>query len=135
MSKPPITLLPSNTVKDAINLMKENKIGSIIVIDDDRMPLNIITTKDILNLIDSDFHINASLKLSDLPFKKELITIFNTDSQEDALDLIMENYIHHLIVIDYLGTVVGILSTRDFMKAQKTLERYFPYFPNSQLIH
>ena len=100
------------------------------------MPINIITTKDILNLISTDdFHINPSIKLSELPFKKELITIFNTDSYDDALALITTNYIHHLIVIDYVGAVVGILSTRDLMEAQKTLNRFFPYFPNSQLIH
>ena len=135
MSKPAVTLLPSNTIKDAINLMKEKKIGSIVVINNDSMPLNIITTKDIMNLIETDFHIDPTLKLSELPVKKNLITISNTESYDDALALITANYIHHLIVIDNLGVVVGILSTRDLMEAQKTLNRFFPYFPNSQLIH
>ena len=135
MSKPAVTLLPTNTIKDAVNLMKEKKIGSIIVVDNDRMPINIITTKDILNLIETDFHIDASQKLSEIPHKKNLITIFNTDSYDDALALITANYIHHLIVIDNSGVVVGILSTRDLMEAQKTLNRFFPYFPNSQLTH
>ena len=135
MSHPVITLKPSDTTKDALVLMTKNNIGSIVIVDEDNMPVNIITEKDIINLIDKDFQLDPSIKISNLPIKKNLFTIFETDSYDDAVNVLTTNNIHHLIVIDYSGTVVGILSTRDILVGQKELNRFFPYFPNASIIH
>lgn len=129
MSHPVITLNPSDTIQKALDLMKSNRIGSIVIIDEDNLPVNILTAKDFINLIDSDFHIDPNLKIEDSPFKKDLVTIFDTDSYDDALKLLTKNFFHHLIVINQSGAVVGILSTKDLMSAQEELNRYFPYFP------
>ena len=127
MKKPVITLTLKDSIKEAIDLMKKHKIGSIVIIDDDNLPVNIITTKDIINLFDTDYKIDSSLKISSLPIKPNLITIFDNDSFDDAIGLLTTNLIHHLIVINYSGSVVGILSTQDILHAQKLFDRFFPY--------
>lgn len=44
-----LTLDEKRTLREAINLIIGKKIGSVIVVDQDKRPLNIITTQDLLN--------------------------------------------------------------------------------------
>lgn len=46
-----LTLYPENTLKDAINFILEKEIGSVVVIDKDKHPIGIITTRDFLGLL------------------------------------------------------------------------------------
>src|SRR3990167_2554884 len=46
-----LTLYPENTLKDALNLILEKEIGSVVVIDRDKHPIGIITTRDFLGLL------------------------------------------------------------------------------------
>lgn len=43
----PVTISKDNTVGDALNLMKENKIGGIPVVDADRRLIGIVTNRDL----------------------------------------------------------------------------------------
>ena len=43
----PVTISKDHTVGDALNLMKENKIGGIPVVDADRMLIGIVTNRDL----------------------------------------------------------------------------------------
>ena len=135
MSKPVVTLTNENTIKEAIGLMKEKKVGSIIIVDEDKLVTDILTERDILEFIDQDFKINADLKIGDLPKKEHLISILETESLDDAIKIFSEIPIHHLVVTDYSGKLTGIISTKDLITAQKKLNKTFPYFPSSQMIH
>ena len=134
MTKPAITLKSENTIGDAIKLMKEKVLGSIVIVDDDNLPVSIFTEHDILFGLDNDFRINPKVKLGDLPPKIQLITIVDTESLDDAIKVFTEKAIHHLVVIDMEGLVKGIISTKDVIKAQKRLNTAFPYFPKMQEI-
>ncbi len=46
-----LTLTLDNTVKDALNLILDRGIGSIIITNDQQLPIGIVTTKDILSMI------------------------------------------------------------------------------------
>lgn len=46
-----LTLKENNLLKEVLRLIIEKKIGSVIVINDERMPIGIITTRDLLNFI------------------------------------------------------------------------------------
>lgn len=134
MSKPAVTLKPSNTVGEAIKLMKEKGLGSIIIVDDDNMPYDIFTERDVLNALDSNSKINESMLLSQLQRKDHLIAIFETDSLDNAIKILADEVIHHLIVTDYKGIVTGIISTKDVIKAQQRFNKTFPYFPDQPQI-
>ena len=43
-----LTLTPNNLLSDAIDLILEKKIGSVVIVDLSRRPIGIITTKDLL---------------------------------------------------------------------------------------
>ncbi len=46
-----LTLGPQNNVKEALNLILDKKIGSVVVVDKAKNPVGIITTRDLLTLI------------------------------------------------------------------------------------
>lgn len=46
-----LTLNTSNTLKEAINLILDRGIGSIIITNEQQLPIGIVTTKDILSMI------------------------------------------------------------------------------------
>lgn len=46
-----LTLNPEETMQDALNLIIEMKIGSVVVLDKERHPIGIVTTKDFLRLL------------------------------------------------------------------------------------
>jgi acetoin utilization protein AcuB len=46
-----LTLTVKDTLRDALNLILDMKIGSVVVIDEERHPIGIITTKDFLKLL------------------------------------------------------------------------------------
>jgi CBS domain-containing protein len=133
MKKPVIELTIASTIRDVLDLMKEKRIGSVVIIDEDYMPVDIITEFDIINLIDEN-NVLPNLPLRSLNRKTNLYTVFETDSIDDAIKIFSEKKIHHLVVIDCSGLVIGILSTKDVIYAQKALNRAFPYFPLHELI-
>jgi predicted transcriptional regulator len=51
MSKHIITVEEDLLISDAIEIMNKNKIGRVIVINDDKLPVGIVTKTDILNKI------------------------------------------------------------------------------------
>lgn len=46
-----LTLTPGHTLHDCLNLILDEKIGSVVIIDDQRVPLGVITTRDFLNFL------------------------------------------------------------------------------------
>lgn len=46
-----LTLHPENSVRDALNLILDKQIGSVVVVDNVKNPLGIITTRDLLRII------------------------------------------------------------------------------------
>lgn len=54
-----LTVEADHTLKDAVRMMIDNSIGSVVLIDRSRKPIGIITTKDVLKLLDN--HMPQSL--------------------------------------------------------------------------
>lgn len=46
-----LTLSPTKTMRDAVQLVLDKKIGSVIIVNEKRVPMGIITTRDFFNLI------------------------------------------------------------------------------------
>lgn len=51
-----LTLTPENSLNDVIRLILDKKIGSVVVIDEKRHPIGIITTKDLLRFFMRENH-------------------------------------------------------------------------------
>ena len=107
----PITISKDNTVGDALQLMKENKIGGIPVVTADGTLIGIVTNRDLR------FQKDMSRKIEEVMTKDGLITTYNPDLQ-NASDILLQNKIEKLPVIDKNGKLVGLLTYKDITKVQ-----------------
>lgn len=107
----PITIGPDETVGDALDLMKENKIGGIPVIVDNGKLVGIVTNRDLR------FQRDFSKKISEVMTSEGLVTTENPDLQH-AADILLKNKIEKLPVIDKQGNLVGLLTYKDITKVR-----------------
>jgi CBS domain-containing protein len=90
--------------------MKENNVGSIPIVDRDRI-VGVITDRDIVTRCVAEKH-PASSKVEDI-MSRDLITIGPDADVSEAAHLMAENQIRRLPVVDG-NTLVGMVSLGDF---------------------
>jgi IMP dehydrogenase len=106
----PITLLVSATLKDALALMTENKIGGIPIIDDKNKLVGILTNRDLR------FEKTMSKKVSEIMTKENLITAPEGTDLKKA-ELILQKYkIEKLPVVNKQGKLIGLITYKDILK-------------------
>jgi CBS domain-containing protein len=121
------TIKMGKSLREAAIIMVKKKIGSIIVVDDEDKPKGVITRTDILTHFVSKEPIDPNVPV-DLYIKSKLISI-TPDAQSDfAAELLFKNRLHHLVVQDAEGNLVGVLSTLDLIDLYCRQNRSFPYF-------
>ncbi len=108
----PLTILPSATLADALELMKVNEISGIPVVDIDDKLLGILTNRDVR------FATNMSQKISELMTSKNLITVKDGISTDDAQKLLHKHRIEKLLVVDDKGKCIGLITVKDIEKSQ-----------------
>ncbi len=108
----PVTIREQNTVGDALELMKENKIGGIPVVDGDRRLVGIVTNRDLR------FQRDMSKKIAEVMTPGErLITTHRTELTH-ASEVLLDNKIEKLPVVDNDGRLVGLITYKDITKVQ-----------------
>ena len=50
MSRPVVTVRPAETVADAATIMRERKVGSVVVVDADERAIGILTERDMIRV-------------------------------------------------------------------------------------
>ena len=105
----PVTILRTNTVGDALQLMQENKIGGIPVVDDEGKLIGIVTNRDLR------FQSDMSRLIDEVMTKDNIVTTHDTDLKR-AAEVLLENKIEKLPVVDNNGKLVGLITYRDITK-------------------
>jgi IMP dehydrogenase len=110
MIQDPITLNEDATLGDALNIMKEHKIGGIPVINDNGKLIGIITNRDLR------FQKNTKKKVTEIMTKENLITAQVGIDLGKAEDILQEYKIEKLPVIDKEGRLKGLITYKDILK-------------------
>lgn len=105
------TVAPETLVEVAGDLMLENRVGSVIVVDDDNQLEGILTTTDFVNIV-AESHPKAQTSVSRY-MSTDVITVSAQDGIRDAADLMIEHGFHHLPVVDEEEGVIGMVTTTD----------------------
>lgn len=105
----PVTITKDQTVADALRLMKENKIGGIPVIDDQRHLIGIVTNRDLR------FQKEMALPVGNVMTSENMVTTRNADLAE-ASQILLENKIEKLPVVDDENRLIGLITYRDITK-------------------
>lgn len=113
MPKPPITIPPTCTVRDAVKMMAQKKIGCLLVEDHETL-LGVFTERDVLNRVTPD------LAALDKPVRDYMTrspeTIRRQDSIAYALHAMDIGGYRHMPVVNDAGSPTGILSVRDILR-------------------
>ena len=103
------TVSPSSTVGEAVALMAQHRVGSMIVMDGTRLA-GIFTERDTVRAI-SQSHDAPSHQVSSW-MTQEPRTVSPDEQVEAALKTMLDNGFRHLPVVEG-GEVIGIVSIRD----------------------
>ncbi len=113
MIRNPVTLIPEQTIGDALEIMKKYSISGIPVIDDHGKLVGILTNRDLR------FEPNRKLKVKDLMTKENLITAPMNTTLEKAEKILQRYKIEKLPVVDKNGTLKGLITFKDIQKKKK----------------
>ncbi|AEG18281.1 IMP dehydrogenase [Methanobacterium paludis] len=111
-----ITISPEESIKEAQNIMDEEEISGLPVVMDG-IVIGIISRRDIKPILNSD----SQKKVRDI-MTEEVVTIEESTTPEEALDVAYENKVERLPVVQK-GKIVGIVTMRDILERKK--------FPNA----
>ncbi len=106
----PITLLVDATIGDALQLMKENKIGGIPIVDNAGKLVGILTNRDLR------FEDNFKRKVSELMTKENLITAPEGTDLKKAQSILRKYKIEKLPVVSKAGILKGLITYRDILQ-------------------
>ncbi len=109
MNSPVISALPQDTVKDISIRMKDERIGSIIIMEAEK-PVGIVTDWDIVSKAVVKDIKPSMLKASDI--MQELRTVEGEEGVTEAARILRQHNIKRLGVV-YKNRLVGIISTSD----------------------
>ena len=105
----PITLDQDSKVSDALYMMKENKIGGIPVVNNQKKLVGIVTNRDLR------FEKDMNRDISDVMTSEDIITTELTDLK-NAEKILEENKIEKLPVVNSKNKLVGLITFKDILK-------------------
>lgn len=106
----PVTLHVNSVVKDAVEIMREYKIGGIPIIDENKKLVGIITNRDLR------FHKDLSSPIEDIMTKENLITADEGVDLKQAEGILQEYRIEKLPIVNKNGELSGLITYKDILK-------------------
>lgn len=108
----PVTIKRGSTVKDALDMMAEYKIGGIPVVDDNRTLVGIVTNRDLR------FERDLSKRIDEVMTKDNLVTTSQSTDMETASQILQQHKIEKLPVVDKDNKLIGLITYKDITKAK-----------------
>jgi CBS domain-containing protein len=110
MTQNPRSLSPSDTVADAARALKEEDVGSVPIVEGERL-VGILTDRDIVTRVVAEGRDPSSTSVRDVA-SSELVTAEATSALDEALRLMAQHQVRRLPVVEQ-GRLVGILAQAD----------------------
>ena len=107
------TASPDTQVMDALKMMDEKKIGSLIIVHNDEIK-GVFTEQDFIRRVLLK-NIDSSKTLVETVMTKNVLTIKPQKTVNESMHLMTDKHIRHLPVIDE-GKLLGVISIGDCVK-------------------
>jgi IMP dehydrogenase len=107
----PITMRPDQTLAEAFELMKANKISGIPIVEKSGKLAGILTNRDVR------FAENPRQPVKELMTSQNLATVPLGTSQDEARKILHQRRIEKLLVVDEAHHCVGLITVKDIEKA------------------
>ena len=108
----PVVIKRGSSVRAALELMQEYKIGGIPVVDDDRKLVGIVTNRDLR------FERDLNKRIDEVMTSENIVTTHQGTTLEDAAQILQEHKIEKLPVVDAEGRLQGLITYKDITKAK-----------------
>jgi len=106
----PITLEVTATIGDALNLMRDNKIGGIPIVDKSHKLVGILTNRDLR------FETDRKRKVSEVMTSEKLIIAPEGTDLKKAEKILRQYKIEKLPVVNKQGKLIGLITYRDILQ-------------------
>jgi len=108
----PVTLAADAVLREAVNLMRDHKIGGIPVVNDNNQLVGIITNRDLR------FEKDLDKKVSDVMTRENLITAALGTDLKGAQEILEKYKIEKLPIVDGDNKLVGLITFKDIQKVK-----------------
>lgn len=109
------TAAPNDSVREAAVRMKEHHVGSLLVLGDDRIPVGILTDRDIAMQCVADDN-NPEVMLVSETMTEPVRTVPESLPIEDALAVMAGTAARRAPVVNTDGELVGLLALDDILE-------------------
>lgn len=117
IKRAPISVESTASIQRAVEIMGERKVGSIIVVDGDEVPIGLLTQSDVLNRIVLS-GISLDKPITDVMSSQPKI-LPDTASAYDAMFTMASHGVRHLVLVGDKGRLSGVISERDLFALQR----------------
>jgi len=112
----PVVCTPQTSLREAVRLMDESQVGSIVIVDEQRFPVGIFTLRDLRQAVaraQTDFDAAVSGHMTAAPFY-----LTPQASAFDAAIAMTERHIAHVCLVED-RRLCGVVSERDLFSLQR----------------
>src|SRR4249920_2299971 len=106
----PVTLAPTNTIAEALELMERYRISGVPITDDDGVLVGILTNRDLR------FETDIAQPVSALMTSRNLVTAPVGTTLAEAEQILHRNKVEKLPVVDADGRLRGLITVKDISK-------------------
>jgi len=119
IKRKPVVVRRASTLIEAARVMVKENIGLLVVVDEKgEIPLGVISERDIIRAFANNFPPNTSVW--DVATKNPVTAALEEDVGSAATKIVNKK-IRHLVVVDDVGKLAGVLSIRDLVAEKSTL--------------
>lgn len=116
MISDPVTIRPDATIAELDEICGHYRISGLPVVDDNGTLVGIITNRDIRFIPDADY---STLTVREKMTRVPLVTAKEGISNDEVLRIFSEHRIEKLPLVDDDGRLTGLITIKDFDKADK----------------
>ena len=112
MCKKVVTAKEDTLIQDAVMLLNEMHVGSIIIVNDEQKCVGVFSERDAIRTFAQKVPLDQPLSRV---MSSHIVTISLDASYDQAKSLMLSHHIRHLPVTDDSGKLIGLFSLRAFL--------------------
>ncbi len=116
-SRPGVTVGPDETIRDAVDLLNEHRIGAVVVTVDTSAIVGILSERDVVRHLGREQEGTLRLRVEDLMTHEVQVAGLN-DLIEPAMAQMIDGRYRHMPVVSDDGRLCGIVSLGDLIFAR-----------------
>ena len=114
------------SVMEAARKMREKNVSSLVVVDNEKRPLGIVTERDLVRKACVNDIRTSAINVNEI-MSSPIITIDSSSSASEAVDTMVQKNVRHLLVVDKknnnnINKPVGIITPLDLRDEEYTDE-------------